>query len=297
VNLHVRSRGRYLALLCGLGACGQVEPDPPPDAPPFPDGPFAAPRLLMELSDPTQEDDPTLTDDMLEIYFASTRATGQAGNADIWRSTRPGVTDPWSAPVPVDELNTTRNDENPGISGDGLTLWLSSNRDPGIGIDIYVSTRGDRGQRWSTPVRVPELSSAVDDLGAEPARSQLRIALYGDNPRRLFESTRASVAEAWTAPAPIDALNQPATENHLSGFFVSDLELWFSSTRPDGMGQHDIYRAVRPSIGEPFGTPTPAPGINSRFRDDDPWLSPDGHTLYFTSTATGNQEIYVAERP
>jgi hypothetical protein len=291
VILQALFRGRWLALLCGLGACGEVESDPPP----FPDGTFAAPRLLLELSDPAQEDDPTLTDDMLEIYFASTRATGQAGNADIWRSTRPGVTDPWSAPVLVDELNTTRNDENPGISGDGLTLWLSSNRDSGI--DIYVSTRGDRGQRWSTPVRVAELSSAVDDLGAEPARSRLRIALYGDNPRRLFESTRDSATAAWTAPAPIDALNLPATENNLSGFFVGDLELWFSSTRPGGLGLHDIYRAVRPSIGEPFGTPTPVPGINSRFRDDDPWLSPDGHTLYFTSTATGNQEIYVAERP
>lgn len=249
----------------------------------------------MELRDDAQDDDPTLPDDMLEIYFASTRATGQEGNADIWRSTRPSVTDPWSAPVPVDELNIpNRNDENPGISGDGLTLWLSSNRDGGV--DIYVATRGSRGEPWNPPFRVSELSSAVDDLGAEPSRSQLRIALYGDSPRRLFEATRASTADLWTAPVPIDSLNQPATADHLSGFFVSDLELWFSSTRPGGAGQHDIYRAVRPSVDEPFATPTPVMGVNTQSRDDDPWLSPDGRTLYLTSTATGNQEIYVAER-
>ena len=293
---HVMYPGVSIALFCGLAACGHVEraPDALTDAP-FPTGSFSAPRRILELADPADDDDPTLTDDLLEIYFASTRATGTAGNADIWRSTRLLVTDPWSTPVPVSELNTTTNDENPGIAGDGLTLWFSSNRDGNV--DIYVSTRGARDQIWSPPVRVPDLSTAADDLGAEPARSGLRIAVYGDGPRRLFESTRPSADALWSVPVPLTSLNVPDTADNLSGFFVTDLEIWFASTRPGGAGMHDIYRAVRPSIDEPFGEPVPVAGLNGPSRDDDPWLSPDGHTVFFTSSITGNQEIYVAERP
>jgi hypothetical protein len=102
---------------------------------------------------------------------------------------------------------------------------------------------------------------------------------------------------AWSAPSPLDALNQPTTADNLSGFFVTELEIWFASTRPGGAGMHDIYRAVRPSVDQPFGTPIPVAGINGPSRDDDPWLSPDGHTLFFTSEISGNQEIYVARRP
>lgn len=284
--------------MCGLAACGRAEFDkrPPVDAADaFPTGPFSAPRRILELADPADDDDPTLTDDMLEMYFASTRVTGAAGNADIWRTTRATTTDPWSAPVLVSELNTARNDENPGISGDGLTMWFSSNRDGGV--DIYVSRRASRAQIWSPPVRVSELSTPVDDLGAEPARTGRRIALYGDGPRRLFEATRASADGVWSAPIALDSLNQPATADNLSGFFVSDLELWFVSTRPGGAGQHDIYRATRPAVDAPFAAPVPVDGVNTASRDDDPWLSPDGHTLFLVSSVTGNQEIYVAERP
>lgn len=287
-------RGASLALICGLAACGRAQFDERPADAAFPTGAFGAPRRILELADPADDDDPTLTDDTLEIYFASTRVTGTAGNADIWRATRAQRTDPWSAPVVVSELNTTRNDENPGISGDGLTLWFSSNRDGGV--DIYVSTRATRTQVWSPPVRVAELSTPVDDLGAEPARDRRRIALYGDGPRRLFEATRATDDGLWSAPVALDSLNQPATADNLSGFFVSDLELWFASTRPGGAGQHDIYRATRPSVDAPFETPVGVAGINGPSRDDDPWLSPDGHTLFFVSSVTGNQEIYVAER-
>lgn len=288
-------RGASLALFCGLAACGRAEFDKLSDAADaFPTGPFSAPRRILELADPADDDDPTLTDDMLEIYFASTRVSGAAGNADIWRSTRAKVTDPWSAPVLVSELNTTKNDENPGVSGDGLTMWFSSNRDGGV--DIYVSTRASRAQIWSPPVRVPELSTAADDLGAEPARSGQRIALYGDGPRRLFEATRATAGGVWSAPVALDSLNDPASDN-LSGFFVSELELWFVSTRAGGSGQHDIYRATRATADAPFDPPTPVAGVNTASRDDDPWLSPDGHTLFLVSSVSGNQEIYVAERP
>lgn len=289
------SWARCLAI--ALVACGRLDfdvrgdaPDPEPDA--FPQGPFGPATLVAAFSDPANEDDPTLTADLLEIYFSSTRISGMDGNSDVFRSTRATTSDPWGAPSPIVELNTGTNDENPGIAPDGLTLWFSSNR---MGdLDIYVTTRADRGDPWNPPTRVAELSASGDDLGAEPVRSLLRLTMYRDTPRSLYETTRPSPASPWSPPAALTAVN--SANDDLSGFFVTELELWFASNRPGGIGAHDLYRVTRPSTDEPFGAPTRIEGVNSSARDDDPWLSPDGRTLYFVSRRTGDEEIYVAER-
>jgi hypothetical protein len=257
-------------------------------------GRFSNRHLLFLPGDraaPANDDDPTLTDDMLEMYFSSTRSMPAPPAADIWRSTRSKVTDPWGTPEPamrLNDMNPRIDDQNPVIAGDGLTLWFSSNRG-GSGLDIYFTTRGTRDETWDVPRLVAELSHPppFDDLGPELARSLLRIALYGDGPpRRLFEATRPSADAPWSRPEPIDSLNTPSTAN-LSGLFVS----------PGGFGSFDIYRAVRPAIDEPFAPPELVEGINGASRDDDPWLSRDRHTVVFTSEDTGNQEIYVADRP
>jgi len=304
--------GVWLVVFCTLGACRSGFDEQ------FPTGPFTTrePIFAVEYrAAPFNDDDPTLPDDMLEIYFSSTRTTNKPNESpdamnragDIWRSTRRRIDDPWGMPEPVDKLNdqnVTTDDQNPGISGDGLTLWFSSNRDhDGVSktpLDIYVSTRASRdpASPWSTPTRVPELSTPLDELGAEPERPGLqRIALYADSPRRLFEATRPSSDAPWdTPPRSIDSLNDPGS-NNLSGFFVTDLELWFASDRKGGLGANDIYRATRPSVDERFEHVEPVEGINGKARDDDPWLSPERHTLLFTSADSGNQEIYVATRP
>jgi hypothetical protein len=277
-----------------VAACGRLGFDARSDATQdgFPSGPFGAPKLIAELSSPGNDDDPTLTEDLLEIYFASTRISNTAGVADVFRTVRASATDAWGIPAPVTELNTNNNDENPGIAPDGLTMWLSSDRDGDL--DIYVTTRASRGEPWSTPVRVPELSAPGDDLGSEPARSLVRMTLYRDGPRNLYEARRPSPSSAWSAPQQIAELN--TANDDLSGFFVDDLEIWFTSNRPGGPGEHDLRRAIRSSLDEPFGAPVLIEGVNSPARDDDPWLSPDGRTLVFVSTRSGDEEIYVAER-
>ena len=75
----------------------------PPDAPPFATGTFEAPLLVGELSTTMfNEDDPTLTGDMLEIYLKSRRG----GNTDIFFATRASLEEDWSAPIRNDELSS-----------------------------------------------------------------------------------------------------------------------------------------------------------------------------------------------
>lgn len=36
--------------------------------------------------------------------------------------------------------------------------------------------------------------------------------------------------------------------------------------------------------------------MNSGGSEEDPWLSIDGHTMFFSSSRTGNYELYTATR-
>ena len=61
--------------------------DAAPDAPP-PTGPFGLAAPITELNS-GDDDDPTLTADMLEIVFDSGRTGGGAkGGGDLWTATR-----------------------------------------------------------------------------------------------------------------------------------------------------------------------------------------------------------------
>jgi Tol biopolymer transport system component len=301
--------GQWLAVFCGLGACGRIGV-----VELFPTGPFDAPQPIFAPADlppdttdaDDGDDDPTLTDDMREIYFASNRTTGKNGPHDIWRSTRPNITAPWGSPMVVTELNDPDqeiDDRSPGISGDGFTIWFSSTHGH-TDENIYVATRRSREDPWEQPHRVDVLSTAgIDDYGPEPARSGQRITFFQEGtPRRLFEASRTSGTAEWNAPSQIASVNNmPGTKNHMSGFFVSDVELWFAAdsdsdaTGADS-GGYDIYRALRPSIGEPFNDVAPVKGVNGKRRDNDPWLSPDGKILFFTKQDDIRRAIYSATR-
>jgi len=80
-------------------------------------------------------------------------------------------------------------------------------------------------------------------------------------------------------------------------------ELYFASLRPGGGHRAmAVFEAVRSIAAEPWSTPTRLTIVNtaseerSSVDDDDPWLSPDGRVLYFSSTRSGNAEVYEARR-
>ena len=106
------------------------------------DGSFGPARMVTELSSASTEGDPSIRHDGLEIFFQSSRA-GSFGTAqDLWVATRKSTLDAWSTPVNLrGPINTTFSEQNPYLSSDGLTLFLSSDRPGGVGLDLYMSTR------------------------------------------------------------------------------------------------------------------------------------------------------------
>jgi Tol biopolymer transport system component len=107
------------------------------------DGSFVPAVLVTELSSTSNENDPSIRHDGLEILFQSNR-TGSIGTAlDLWVATRASTLDAWSTPVSLgDTINTASVDNNAYLLSDGMTLFFASDRPGGFGgVDLYMSTR------------------------------------------------------------------------------------------------------------------------------------------------------------
>jgi len=127
---------------------------------------------------------PSLTADGLELYFTSNRPGGQ-GSWDLWVTTRATVHEDWGTPVNLGAtINSTREDNWPGISPDGLVLFFGSNRSGGVAgsWDIYMARRATRIAPWGAPVNVgPLVNSSFFEVGTRVSPDG--STLYFQSPR------------------------------------------------------------------------------------------------------------------
>jgi hypothetical protein len=260
-------------------------------------GPFDPPVPVEILNDPIhQDDDPTLPADMLELYFASSR--GIAG--DIFVARREQVNEPWGVPEVVTSLSSPWVDNTPEISADGLVIYFSSNRDGLPDEDVFVSTRPNRDSEWLLPMRVAALSTALM-RDVCPFITDEGLHVYGcvGNPflpeLDLVRFDREGLAAPWSAGTPLMELNTPGLEC-AAWLDPSERVLAFMSDRPGGPGQIDLWLASRPTTDDPFEPPSPIVELNSVAVDEDPWMSPDGGTVYFASERHGTLDIFMAVR-
>jgi Tol biopolymer transport system component len=127
------------------------------------------------------EDDKT---GIITLYFGSNRPGG-LGGTDIYASTlnENGDEEAFGPAVLVAELSSPFNDQGPSIRRDGLEMFLASDR-PTLGnVDLWVSTRANTSDPWSTPVNLgPTVNSMFADAG--PALSFDGTELYFHSPFR-----------------------------------------------------------------------------------------------------------------
>lgn len=269
---------------------GKMIDAPPPGV--FPTGPFGTPERLAISGASYRDDDITLTGDMLEIFFESDRMT--EGNGDIYVSRRASVHDNWSLPARVDELSTQYLETSMDVSTDGLTMYFSSNRPPSTSVDVYITKRPDRSSAWSMPVLVSSLSGSSGDWNAQPWSDTVLYLGSDRMPARggsdIFRATRASADATWGTPGVIGGLDTNRYEGE--AFADATGAIWFTG---DAAGDDDIWRA-EPNGDGTYKTPKLVMEVDTQYGENDPWLSPDGHTLFFTSTRDGSLDIYVATR-
>jgi Tol biopolymer transport system component len=252
-------------------------------------GPWGNVQLISALSDLAVDDDPTVSGDLLELYFNSNRLGG-LGGGDIWVSKRASAADPWPAPTLDSVLSTAGSETTPEISFDGLTMFTS--RDG----DIYVSTRTNRQTAWSTPVLVDELNTGSTDAASAPNAALTRIVLTSDRgglDADIYESTRGTPSDTWSTPALVAGVNSGF--NDYSPFLDPAGRVMYFDANPTGL-DHDLFVTSRSAVDQPFAAPTRIDELSTIENETDPWVSPDGRYMVFERNVAGNAEIFEASR-
>ena len=177
------------------------------------------------------------------------------------------------------------------ISNDGLELYL----DKPIGgntmanWDIFVSTRATTNDPWPAPVKLGSpINTSSDEGFACLSSNDLELYFASDRPggsghRDLWVSTRPTRFDPWGSPQNLGPTINTSVGD-LSPWITPDgLELYFTSRRPGGSGNYDIWVTKRPTIEDNWGTPVNlGPVVNSAAFDAFPCLAPGGLFLFFS---------------
>lgn len=98
------------------------------------------------------------------------------------------------------------------------------------------------------------------------------------------------------APALVAGLD-PAAFAATPRLSADELTIYFTTLVPvDGSLVADLAKASRGSREAPFGPATALASFNSPAHDNDPMVASDNLSLWFSSSRSDNQELYVARR-
>jgi hypothetical protein len=283
--------GSVSLLGCGADAIvtlGQNEP-----LPTFTD---AGRRVRFVNDENEDEADPTFTEDLLQIYFTSSRPGGPGGD-DVWYATRLAREDAFEPPRLVPGINSEQDETSPAISADGLTLYVGSDRPYGPSernMNIWRATRESTESSWGLPVYVEGLNSVRDDIPRPLALDGLAMPLASrrDGPDyQTYLATRPDVAAELAAVEPLSELWTPGTST-LDAFMTNDGMMVFFNREP-AEGQGELYMAWRTSLDESFGEAVPLPLVNTSADERDPWVSADGQRLFFASDRRDGEALDI----
>ena len=193
-------------------------------------------------------------------------------------------------------VNTNANEYSPVISIDESALFFTARKlradssnvlltdsDTGeLREDIYVSYK-DQSGNWMSPER---LNIDNDDhsatISVSPDGQTLYIYYDEEGNGQIYQSVL--IGETWSDPELLGSdINSDAWETHVTVSADGSL-LYFVSDREKGYGGRDIYRCVKLPDGQWSKALPLGPVINTQYEEDSPFLSPDGKTLYFSST-------------
>jgi len=195
----------------------------------------------------------------------------------------------WSPAVKVGPpVSTTYNDACPFIAKDDLTLYFFSNRPDvlaqGNG-DLYVTHRDSTSDPWDTPQNLgPTINSPNQEFCP---------AVTTDGHWLFFTSDRPGGCgglDTWVAyrstPVNLGCTVNSASNDLRHSLQEADGEgqsgLYFSSDRPGGLGNFDIYFSSLNSDGT-FAPPVLVVELSSPSADLRPSVRKDGLEIFFDS--------------
>lgn len=105
-----------------------------------PNGSWGPAAAVSELNSAVNDFRPNVRKDGLEMVFDSNRSGGSGGQ-DLWTATRERVSDPWSTPTNLTDLNTGDSEVRASFSWDATTLYFGRTGGQGGSMDLWFTTR------------------------------------------------------------------------------------------------------------------------------------------------------------
>jgi Tol biopolymer transport system component len=217
-------------------------------------------------------------------------------------------------PVPFDPVNlgpgvnSADAEYSPSLTADGQTLVFTrrsmrtgtSHPGPGSEVENFFVSHYD-GIRWD---EARDLGPPINTPGNEGAQS-----LSADGRELFFTACNRAdgvgscdiyyslrTGTRWTMPMNLGpGINSPYWDSQPSVSSDGNT-LYFSSARPGGYGEMDIWSATRDDNGRWGDVKNLGPVINTTGREMSPFIHPDNHTLYFASdghTGMGGLDLFV----
>lgn len=179
-------------------------------------------------------------------------------------------------------------DFNAMFSPDGQSFYFT--RAASKITNIYISKYD--GRQWTEPVLAPFTEGGYSD--ADPAFGpDGKLYFISNRPARRsdtlmdYDIWRVSplAGGRWSEPENVKSINTDSAEYYIS--FTADGNLYFASSRPGGFGEEDIY--VSRLEGQQYSQPENlGAAVNTDKSEYDPFISPKGDFLIFTSSNRGN---------
>jgi len=202
-------------------------------------------------------------------------------------------------------INSSFHEYSPLVSSDGNTMIFTSNRpdqasqQSGLPSfeDIYISKRVD-GQ-WTKPEKIsPNINIRFNDAAASLSPDGKTLILYYEYGLGDIYVSKLNGSE-WSTPVELNQnINTPGFWE-ASGYLTADgKKLYFTSNRPGGVGNLDIYVSEMEETGDWGKATNLGPVINTKGREDSPSVDKDGKTLYFSSDGhptMGGTDIFKSE--
>jgi Tol biopolymer transport system component len=185
---------------------------------------------------------------------------------------------------------------SPSLSPNGLTLYF------GLYIGaasetIGYSTRAAANQPFGLGNVLPGSLDASIEGTPRIAADDLTLYFYSERPgglggRDIYRAQRATPTANFATITNLTEINSSGLD-HLPWVSVDQLSMYFSSDRA---GNLDIYRAVRASITDPWGTPAAVTELNSTGLENGATLSSDQREIVFVSDRLGGADFFRAVR-
>jgi len=188
-------------------------------------------------------------------------------------------------------INSKYSDFAPFVSADGKTLYFASDRPTGVGGQDGWLSHKVAGQ-WGEPVNMgtpfnTELNEGPDCLTAD---EQTMFYTGCNRPTGLGGCDIymvEKVGDSWSEPKNVGPPINTRYNDANASISPDGRNLYFVSTKPDGLGGYDIWVSTKQEDGK-WGEPKNlGPTINTPENEVFVFIHWDGITLYFSSDGHG----------